>query len=99
MSQKKEELLQDSFKKDLNNRLLPVALDDEGGPKVRRGPATLFHQFQLSCPQRCGRRQVLFEHSTVKPFHQFCRSQIVDLPETRNNTLRARVHEATCQTN
>src|SRR5262245_19379490 len=78
--------------------LFPFALEDEGGPIIWLSPLFLFPDRQLSLTQRLGRAQRFGpEHSLIKSLHQFTRGSIVHLPQARDDTRRAGVHESARQ--
>src|SRR5215813_15065437 len=78
-------------------QLFPLPLQNKTGPEVGRRPAFLPGQFKLSRSQSRPGRLTVFEHAPIKKLHQFGRSQIVDIPQTRDHAWRAGVHKSAGQ--
>src|SRR6476659_1792015 len=78
----------------LIERSIPLALERERGPVVRRRPEPALSKLFLGVAKGRGRRQAPGEHGLVKTFHQLGRGAIRDLPEARADPRRPRVHEA-----
>src|SRR5687768_11162610 len=79
-------------------RRLPLALQRERGPVVRRLPCLLPPHLDLRLAQRRRRaRLLLAEQLPVELRHELARGFVVDLPETGDQARRARVHETARQ--
>src|SRR5438045_193279 len=78
-------------------KLLPLALQDECGPVVRRLPTLLSEHFDLRRAQGCCRRPTIFQHPGVEESHQLGCRRVVHSPHTRRDASRSRIHEAASQ--
>src|SRR5215471_15735742 len=73
---------------------VPVTLEHEGGPVVRRGPELFGAEGRLGLPQGLGRPKALDQNRLIEAVHELGRGPVGNPPEAGDDAWRSRVHEA-----
>src|SRR6266496_3634145 len=78
------------------NALPVISLQGKSRPVVRLRPLFVVHHFELGTTQ-CRTRAFTPLYSRVQTCHEFCRSLVIDFPQTRNDAFGACIQETPWQ--